>query len=102
MLHRTFAVSYAVILGTSLAIHAVSAASGPSELISHWRLDGNANDSVGANHGTLHGDPVWVEDRFGNAGKALKLDGQNDYVNCGSDVSLSFGDDQTDLSLIHI
>ena len=96
MLHRTFAVSYAVILGTSLAIHAGSAASGPSELISHWRLDGNANDSVGANHGTLHGDPVWVEDRFGNAGKALKLDGQNDYVNCGSDVSLSFGDDQTD------
>ena len=96
MIHRTFLVRYAILLGTSLAIHAVGAVSGRSELISHWRLDGNAKDSVGAIHGTLHGDPVWVEDRYGNSGKALKLDGQNDYVNCGSDVSLSFGDEETD------
>ena len=68
MIHRTFSVSYAVILATSLAIHAVSASSGRAELISHGRLDGNAIDSVGANHGTLLGDPVWVEDRFGNSG----------------------------------
>ena len=82
--------------GVILAILAVGVTSARAELVSEWRLDGNAKDSVGTNHGTLHGDPVWVEDRYGNPGKALKLDGQNDNINCGSDASLSFSDGKTD------
>jgi hypothetical protein len=31
-------------------------------LVSYWQLDGDANDAAGINHGTLFGDPTWVDD----------------------------------------
>jgi hypothetical protein len=52
-----------------------------------WRLDGNAEDSSGnENHGTLVGDPSWVEGMFGGA---ILLDGVDDKVNCGNGPSLN-------------
>jgi hypothetical protein len=57
-------------------------------LVSHWKLDGNANDSAGANHGTLLGDPTWVNDP--QRGWCLDLDGQDDCVDVGDDPSLTF------------
>jgi hypothetical protein len=55
-------------------------------LLSHWKLDSDASDSVGGNHGTLQGNPVWTT---GQIDGALDLDGNGDYVDCGSDSSLN-------------
>ncbi len=50
-------------------------------LISHWKFDEDrgttAYDSAGNNHGTLVGDPLWVD---GLKGGALEFDGAGDYV----------------------
>ena len=43
-------------------------------LIAHWKLDGDANDSAGTNHGTIHGAATTT----GQIGDALSFDG--DYV----------------------
>ena len=43
-----------------------------------WLFDEDANDSSGNNnHGTLVGNPQWVDGKFG---KALKFNGTGDYV----------------------
>ncbi|MBN2455049.1 MAG: LamG domain-containing protein [Sedimentisphaerales bacterium] len=56
-----------------------------AELVSWYRFEGNADDSAGANHGTVYGDPDWTE---GKVGDALKFDGVGDYVHLGNDNSL--------------
>ncbi|MHC4676214.1 MAG: LamG-like jellyroll fold domain-containing protein, partial [Planctomycetota bacterium] len=55
-------------------------------LVAHWKLDGNADDVVGGNHGTIQGNPVWT---IGQVDGALYLDGDGDYVDCGNDNSLN-------------
>jgi len=57
-------------------------------LVSYWQLDGDANDAVGSNHGTLIGNPTWVNDP--NRGWCLSFDGDGDYIDVGDDPSLSF------------
>lgn len=69
---------------------------GHTDLIGEWRFDGNARDSRGKNHGTLVGKPTRTANRYGDPGKALQLDGIDDYVDCGNDASLSFGNGTTD------
>jgi hypothetical protein len=49
--------------------------------VAYWRLDGDANDSVGGNDGIIYGNPVWTS---GQVGGALEFDGDGDYVNCGT------------------
>jgi len=56
-------------------------------LVGHWKLDGTANDSAGSNHGTLLGDPTWVNDP--QRGWCLDLDGDGDYLDVGDDPSLT-------------
>ena len=52
-----------------------------------------AKDSSGLNnHGTIQGNPKWVN---GMVGKALEFDGSGDYVNCGNDASLAVADEIT-------
>jgi hypothetical protein len=46
-------------------------------LVAHYKLDGNANDSVGANNGTAVGSAVFVG---GKIGQAIDLDGIGDFV----------------------
>jgi hypothetical protein len=65
-----------------------SALAGDPNLVGHWKLDGNANDSAGSNHGTLLGDPTWVNDPL--RGWCLDLDGDGDCVDVGDDPSLTF------------
>jgi hypothetical protein len=57
-------------------------------LVGYWQLDGDANDAAGSNHGTLVGDPTWVNDP--NRGWCLSFDGDGDYVDVGDDPSLTF------------
>ena len=47
-----------------------------ADMVAHWALDGNTNDSAGSNDGSIVGYPVWESGRFGGA---LSLDG-DDYV----------------------
>ncbi|MFH1718008.1 MAG: M56 family metallopeptidase, partial [Planctomycetota bacterium] len=51
--------------------------------IAHWKLDETqgsvAEDSVGSNNGTLHGNSTW-QPTGGAVGGALQLDGTDDYV----------------------
>jgi hypothetical protein len=55
-------------------------------MVAHWKLDGNAADLIGGNHGTVHGNPVWT---IGQLDGALYFDGVGDYVDCGNDSSLN-------------
>jgi hypothetical protein len=59
----------------------------PGGLVGWWKFDegsgGTAADSSGSNlHGTIAGNPAWVD---GPAGKALQFDGDGDYVDLGND-----------------
>lgn len=55
------------------------------DLVAYWKLDGNANDSVGTNNGTVTGATVTTS---GKIDSAYSFDGTNDYINCGNDSSL--------------
>ena len=68
----------------------------PAGLVGEWRLDGSTADAVGDNNGVATGGPLWASDRYGDAGKALELDGVDDAVLCGSGAGLSFGDGTAD------
>ncbi len=50
-------------------------------LVAHWKFDGDANDAVGTNDGTVHGATL-TTDRFGNANSAYSFDGRDDYIQC--------------------
>ena len=64
----------------------------PTEMIGWWQGNGNANDIIGLNHGSLENGAT-----FGNGmvGQGFVLDGTNDYVRVpaatGLDVGLSNG-----------
>ncbi|MDD5287824.1 MAG: DUF2341 domain-containing protein [Dehalococcoidales bacterium] len=58
-----------------------------SGIISWWPLDGNANDVVGENHGTLIG----ASFTSGRIGQGVRLDGIDDFVDFGQGPSLNFG-----------
>jgi hypothetical protein len=53
-------------------------------LVSHYKFDGDANDSVGGNDGTEVGGPTYTA---GLHNQAINLDGNDDYVDCGNDSS---------------
>jgi hypothetical protein len=55
-------------------------------LVAHWKLDGDATDSAGTSHGTVRGNPVWAT---GKVDRALRLDGVDDYVDCGNKAALN-------------
>ena len=57
--------------------------------VGKWGFEDNVKDSSGAgNHGTIHGNPQYVD---GMVGKALDFDG-NDYISFGNDASLRITD----------
>jgi predicted outer membrane repeat protein len=55
-------------------------ATAPSGLVDWWQAEGNANDAVGGNHGTLNGSAAISTAAEGQVGRAFKFDGTNGYV----------------------
>ncbi|GEM_PF-7057975 len=60
----------------------------PMDLVSWWPGDGNANDIVGSNEGTLHGDATFAA---GKVGDAFRFDGSGDYVTAPDSPLWYFG-----------
>jgi hypothetical protein len=59
---------------------------GTTNLVAHYTFDGNVNDSAGSNNGTAVGVPAYDTGKFS---QAIRLDGVDDYVDCGSGASLN-------------
>jgi len=52
----------------------------PAQMISHWRLDGDATDSQSSYDGVVYGDPVWIPSSQAKIGSgAIYMDGE-DYI----------------------
>lgn len=60
----------------------------PSSMVSWWPGDGNADDIIGTNNGTLQNGATFAD---GKVGRAFSLDGTNDYVEIPHSDSLNFG-----------
>lgn len=61
----------------------------PEGLVAQWSGEGNANDTVGRNHGTLEGGATFAP---GKVGQAFRFDGSNDVIevpNFGSFTTFS-------------
>ncbi len=71
-----------VVLGVLTLCSSAWAVDGP---IAHWKLDGDANDSAGTNHGTIYG----ATPTTGQINGALDFDGVDDYVDCGDSASIN-------------
>jgi len=65
----------------------------PEGLVSWWEFEGNADDSIGNNHGSLENGSTIILDN--DKGNVLRLDGDGDYVDCGNDNSLNITDEIT-------
>ncbi|MCX8027257.1 MAG: DUF1566 domain-containing protein, partial [Thermodesulfovibrionales bacterium] len=59
----------------------------PSNMVSWWRAEDNASDSVGTNHGTLINGATYAT---GKVGKAFSLDGVDDYVKVPDSILWDF------------
>jgi hypothetical protein len=59
----------------------------PPGLVAWWRAEGNALDSVAANHGVLSNGATFAT---GNVGQAFSFDGTNDYVTVNDSAALRF------------
>ena len=51
-----------------------------SNLVTYYPFNGNANDAMGSNNGTLKGNTVLTTVRFNIANKAYFFDGNGDYI----------------------
>jgi hypothetical protein len=70
------------VLVTSLILSSAAECADPG-LVAWYRFDGNADDSSGNDlHGTEMGGPTYEAGVFG---QAMSFDGNDDYVDCGSD-----------------
>src|SRR5688572_30718114 len=70
---RHWKVAVAVVVATVVVGGSLSAATP----VHHWAAEGNANDSVGTNHGALLGNATFAT---GQSGQAFSLDGNDDRV----------------------
>src|SRR2546430_2651560 len=57
----------------------------PSGMVSWWRAEGDASDSVGSNAGSLQGSPTFAS---GEVGQAFNFNGSNQYVLIPNSASL--------------
>ena len=87
-MHVRILTAVCTLTAAAAAVAAPDAAKGPGP-VAHWTFDEGTGDvltdrSGNGNHGRVHG-ASWVKS---GAGWALRFDGANDYVDCGSDASL--------------
>ncbi len=59
-------------------------------LVAHYALDGNADDRLSDNTGTVYGATL-TTDRFGNPNSAYSFDGNGDYIDLGKSPAFNFG-----------
>jgi hypothetical protein len=55
------------------------------DLVHHYPFDGNANDIVSNNNGTISG-AIFSNDAVGSSGQSLRFDGDNDYVELNNSI----------------
>ncbi len=60
----------------------------PSNMVSWWKAEDNANDSIGTNHGTMMNGPTFAA---GKVGRAFSFDGVDDYVTIPKVPTWDFG-----------
>ncbi len=76
-----------IVLLAGLLLPCISAQASDTNLIAQWTFDEDAGmmayDSVGGNHGTLLGNPIWTA---GQVEGALSFDGLDDYVDLSSTI----------------
>jgi hypothetical protein len=51
-----------------------------SGLVAHYPFNGNADDIINGNNGTVYGGATLTTDRHGNSNKAYSFDGVDDYI----------------------
>ena len=79
-----------------LAIGNIAFAGLSDGLVAYYPFSGNANDASGnGHHGSVQGDTTLTEDRLGVAGRAYYFDGENDYIDLGSDPAFTSSEDFT-------
>jgi len=71
---RLFSTSFLLL---ALSLPAAAQVLAPPDLVASWRAEGNANDAVGGNHGTLLEGAGFAA---GFVGQAFRLDGVDDWV----------------------
>src|SRR5207244_6607369 len=78
-----------IIGGAAAGAGNVIAASGlPAGIVSWYRADGNAFDSVSGNNGTLQGGASFAA---GKSGQAFSFDGSSEFVDVPSNANLNPG-----------
>ncbi len=77
------------LVGHAVAQIGVESPAGP---ISWWPGDGNANDIIDSNHGTLQGGATFAP---GRVGQAFSLDGVDDYIHVAESPNLDIVDEIT-------
>ena len=75
-------------LGMTEIANAQTCVPPPPGMVSWWTGDGNANDLIGGNHGTLRNGATFAA---GVVGQAFSFDGVDDYVEVASSPTLQFG-----------
>jgi hypothetical protein len=73
----------AIIVTIILSLAGVTQAAGPTDYLSLWEFEGNANDTKGVNNGTLQSGAATAYDSA-RGENALNLDGTDDYVSVGT------------------
>jgi len=68
----------------------------PSGLVSWWAAEGNANDSMGLNNGTVVGSLGYAS---GEVGQAFVLDGSTSYITIPASPSLDIGSTGTGITI---
>ncbi len=62
-----------------------SCVTAPSDMVSWWKAEDNANDSYGTNHGTMMNGATFAA---GKVGQAFSFDGVDDYIQVPDSISL--------------
>jgi hypothetical protein len=78
-------VNLSVDLVCKLSVSAGGTGANPPGLVALWSGDGAANDSVGGNHGALHGGVSFAS---GKVGQAFNFNGIDSYVNVPSSPAI--------------
>lgn len=77
--------STCTLLAPGVALAASKTSGPPAGLISWYKADGNAKDSVGHNNGTTHGGVTYAA---GDPGEAFSFNGSTGYVSVGDPIDL--------------